>query len=112
MNKEDFESLKRGMKQANAMTKTHDYGAALKPFNMGFPDGRNGNTFTLNRDQVDAVNHALTVCARLPGVIKGMKREPDLREARHDYTVGNDDGYNAALDAVLEAINKMGKNDE
>lgn len=110
MNKEDFESLKRGMKQANAMTKMRDYGAALKPFNMGFPDGRNGNTFTLNRDQVNAVNHALTVMQELPGVIEGMRKVKPIRDRVEGFYSSESyrtDGYNAALDAVLEKMKQM-----
>lgn len=93
--------------------KTHDYGAALKRFDgalrQSTPDangkilGQRTPAF-FRDDEIASIRHALTIMQALPGVIEGLRKRP--------ISPTHPELFHDALDAVLEKMKQMEKNDE
>jgi hypothetical protein len=82
------------------MTK-HDYSGALIWHEQSVGDSEQLDKF--DRKNYETIRHALKTMQELPGVIEKMKGPST------EFTFQYDQGYNAALDAVLEKFKQMEK---
>jgi hypothetical protein len=98
------------------MTKTHDYAGALAILELYIgPDNGLGQT------ALSEIRHALTVMEKLPWLLDGMKvdvpyySQPNCQcclRNENDEPYNKAKAHNAALDAVLDKMKQMEKNDE